>query len=118
MSHYVMDLVGRTIFMLIDWEENVKSRKLYSLINLILPENWEENAITRFLWLHISVELAERHCTAGHILVTTVLQQPTNVRHSLVNLAQAVLLIYSGKCLVQISVGTTSALRPIQRGLR
>jgi len=65
MSLYVMDLVGRTIFMLTDWEENVKSRKLYPLINLILSENWEKNAFTRFLWLHTSVELAERHCTAG-----------------------------------------------------
>ena len=105
--------------MLTDWEENVTSRKLYSLINLILSENWEKNAITRFLWLHSSVELTERHCTAGHSLVTTVLQQRSNLRRSLVNLAQAVqVLIYSGRCSVQISVGTTLALHPIQRGRR
>jgi len=27
MSHYVMDLAGRTIFLLTYWEENVKSKK-------------------------------------------------------------------------------------------
>jgi len=119
MSHYVMDLAGRTIFMLTGWEENVKSIKLYSLINSILFENWEEKVITRFLWLHTSVELAECNCTAGHTLVTTVLQQHSNVRRSLVNLAQSVrVLIYSGRFSVQMSVGTTTALRPIQSGRR
>jgi hypothetical protein len=119
MSHYVMDLAGRTIFLLTDWEENVKSRKLYSLINSILFENWEENAITRFLWLYTSVEPMKCNCTAGHSLVTTVQQQLGNVPRSLVNLVQVVrVLINSGRCSVQISVGTITALRPIQRGHR
>ena len=115
-SHYVMDLAGRTIFMLTGWEENVKSRKLYSLINMILFEKWEDKTITRFLWLQTSIELAERNCTAGHSLETTVLQQHSKVRQSLVNLEQSVrFLIYSGRCSVQMSVGTTTAICPIQR---